>query len=91
MGAAGHAGRAATAARLPLGRGARGASARGGGGGGNADGNADGIGDLAGAPIGARIEETARATRAARPTPTMHTLAPSRPSLLDRLRAALAV
>lgn len=50
-----------------------------------------GIGDLAGAPIGARIEETARATRAARPTPTMHTLAPSRPSLLDRLRAALAV
>ncbi len=49
-----------------------------------------GIGELAGAPIGARIEENARATRAARPVPTVHTLAPQRPSFLDRLRSVLA-
>ncbi|MAS55637.1 MAG: hypothetical protein CMJ44_13625 [Pimelobacter sp.] len=49
-----------------------------------------GIGDLAGAPIGARIEESARATRAARPVPTVHTLAPQRPSFMDRLRSVLA-
>lgn len=49
-----------------------------------------GIGDLAGAPVGARIEEAARATRAARPTPVMHTLAATRPTFLDRLRAVLA-
>ena len=48
------------------------------------------IGDLAGAPVGARIEAAARATRAARPVPTMHTLAATRPSLLDRLRSVLA-
>ena len=49
-----------------------------------------GIGDLAGAPIGARIEEGARATRAARPVARLHTLAANRPSLLDRLRSVLA-
>ncbi|WP_323792405.1 hypothetical protein [Nocardioides sp.] len=49
-----------------------------------------GIGDLAGAPVGARIEEAARATRAARPVPTMHTLARTRPSFLARLRSVLA-
>lgn len=50
-----------------------------------------GIGELAGAPIGARIEAQSRATRAARPVPTFHTLAPRRVSFLDRLRSALAV
>ena len=49
-----------------------------------------GIGDLAGAPIGARIEAQSRATRAARPAPTFHTLAPRRVSFLDRLRSVLA-
>jgi hypothetical protein len=49
-----------------------------------------GIGDLAGAPLGARIEEAARATRAARPVAQVRTLAPARPSFLDRLRSVLA-
>lgn len=49
-----------------------------------------GIGELAGAPIGARIEAQSRATRAARPVPTFHTLAPRRATFLDRLRSVLA-
>ncbi|MGA8845544.1 MAG: hypothetical protein WB471_02900 [Nocardioides sp.] len=49
-----------------------------------------GIGELAGAPIGARIEAQARATRAARPVPQFHTFAPRQVSFLDRLRSVLA-
>ena len=49
-----------------------------------------GIGELAGAPVGARIEKQAQATRAARPVPSVHTLAPHRPSFMERLRAVLA-
>lgn len=49
-----------------------------------------GVGDLAGAPIGARIEEAARAARAARPVADVRVLAPARPSFLDRLRSVLA-
>ncbi|CAN5230153.1 hypothetical protein BH09ACT12_BH09ACT12_04520 [soil metagenome] len=49
-----------------------------------------GIGELAGAPIGARIEEQARATRRARPVPSVRSLTPQRPSFMERLRSVLA-